>query len=58
MDIDEALRIMRDRVIAAHQQIDADGSVDNYTAARMAEVFDAIDGWLSRGGFLPTDWQR
>lgn len=21
------------------------------------EAFDAIDGWMSKGGFLPTEWQ-
>jgi hypothetical protein len=22
------------------------------------EAFEALDGWLSRGGFLPADWDR
>ncbi len=22
------------------------------------ELFQALDDWLSRGGFLPADWQR
>lgn len=22
----------------------------------MAELFDALDGWLSRGGFFPSPW--
>jgi hypothetical protein len=22
-----------------------------------AELFDALDTWLKRGGFLPSDWQ-
>lgn len=25
---------------------------------RIAELVEALDGWLSRGGFLPTVWQR
>ena len=25
---------------------------------RLAELVDALDDWLSRGGFLPTQWQR
>jgi hypothetical protein len=23
-----------------------------------AELFEALDGWLSRGGFLPAQWDR
>lgn len=23
---------------------------------RLVEAFDALDEWLSRGGFLPSDW--
>ena len=25
---------------------------------RLAELVDALDDWLSRGGFLPTAWER
>jgi hypothetical protein len=25
-------------------------------AIELAETIDGLDGWLSRGGFLPTDW--
>lgn len=24
----------------------------------MAELFEALDDWLSKGGFLPDVWQR
>lgn len=26
--------------------------------ARIAERFGYLDDWLTRGGFLPLDWQR
>lgn len=26
-------------------------------AVTAREAFEALDGWLSRGGFLPDDWQ-
>jgi hypothetical protein len=26
-------------------------------AQRMVELFDALDGWLQSGGFLPRAWQ-
>lgn len=25
-------------------------------SADIFELFSALDGWLSKGGFLPTDW--
>lgn len=27
-------------------------------AARLAELTDALDEWLSNGGFLPDAWRR
>lgn len=27
-------------------------------AERMAELVESLDGWLSKGGFLPTAWAR
>ena len=27
-------------------------------AERLVTAFTALDTWLSRGGFLPTDWAR
>lgn len=26
-------------------------------AERLAELIDALDDWLSHGGFLPSDWR-
>lgn len=26
-------------------------------AGELAELVEALDGWLSRGGFLPTAWK-
>lgn len=30
----------------------------NSPDVQLAEAFDALDGWLRRGGVLPDDWQR
>jgi hypothetical protein len=30
----------------------------NYAITDLAETFDNLDEWLSKGGFLPSDWQR
>lgn len=27
------------------------------SARRMADYFEALDGWLAHGGFLPDAWQ-
>lgn len=27
-------------------------------ASRLAELVQALDGWLSKGGFLPKKWER
>ncbi len=36
----------------------ADGRGDEHDAMRLAELVDGLDGWLARGGFLPTAWAR
>ena len=36
------------------------GSIDKHDLAsdELAYAFEALDGWLSNGGFLPQDWSR
>ena len=29
---------------------------DHYAALRLAELVDAMDDWMTCGGFAPTDW--
>jgi hypothetical protein len=31
--------------------------VDTSQAVRLAELVEALNGWLSRGGFLPLQWR-
>ena len=35
-------------------------STDDYEAMtnRLAELVEALNGWLSKGGFLPERWER
>ena len=33
-------------------------STDRQLAQRQAELFEALDQWLLKGGFLPADWKR
>lgn len=41
---------------------DAGDEVDiesvRHDAERLAELVQALDQWISRGGFLPKDWRR
>jgi hypothetical protein len=48
-------RLLAALVIRASDTGDAP---DGDTAIKLAEALQALDAWLSRGGFLPTDWQR
>lgn len=56
MDPNETLRQLRDVLgFGAH--------VINFDEAKrvidaVSENFEALDEWLSKGGFLPTDWER
>jgi hypothetical protein len=33
------------------------GDSDMINCERLAELVEALDGWISKGGFLPADWQ-
>lgn len=58
MDPDEALKNARE---AVRELIGTeDGGAYNQDAAvsALADAFDALDSWLSKGGFLPQDWQQ
>ena len=57
MDPNEALRLARGVVEKFHQP-DDDSETDLEDLRRLVEAFDALDGWLSRGGFLPEEWER
>lgn len=47
-NLEEQLRI-------AKRVLDADGC-DAGDIVRLAELVDALDGWISKGGFLPKRW--
>lgn len=38
--------------------LNAAGPLDVDAVARVRELFDALDDWIGRGGFLPDDWQQ
>lgn len=38
--------------------LNAPGALDADAVARVRELFDALDNWIGRGGFLPDDWKH
>lgn len=54
MDPNEALRQIR----SITDYVNADSYSDDMQADldRLAELFEALDQWLSKGGFLPNAW--
>lgn len=59
MDPNEALRLMRDYIRRVRDSVQGEGTdpdVLRIEADQLAEYADALDGWLSRGGFLPAAW--
>jgi hypothetical protein len=59
MDPDQTLRELR--ALVARILCDADvaeGSVNLDDAVTLAERFQNLDQWISRGGFLPDQWAK
>jgi len=68
----EALRKYNEATEAAAERDGDESSIAKFTdpkldelvreeraeASYLAEAFEAIDGWLSKGGFLPKAWER
>lgn len=48
----EQLRIARDILHAFDREL----PWDDAEVTRLAELVEALDGWLSKGGFLPEAW--
>ncbi len=56
MDPDQALKTAREAAKDMHEY--EPGSADWRDAAHeLADAFEALDGWLSQGGFQPEDWR-
>ena len=59
MDPNAALDNLREAVARYNEAYDnGDPEGCRYAAHDLAEAADALDGWITRGGFLPTGWQR
>lgn len=61
MDPNEALRLVRAHIaqMKVEDETREDGWIGRHVqqGRDLAEAFEALDGWLSRDGFLPDDWQ-
>lgn len=59
MDPNEALKNAR-KAIAAMNAADERENQAAYVFAAMqlAEAFEALDNWMSRGGFAPQAWRQ
>lgn len=62
MDPNANLRELRDTITEINKCHDLDHPRESCACAdladRLAELTEAMDGWLSRGGFLPSDWAK
>jgi hypothetical protein len=54
MDPDETLRMFRANL--KQMMVDTDQAVFAQHALDAAEHFEALDEWLSKGGFKPREW--
>jgi hypothetical protein len=53
VDVDACLAELRALVRRSY-----DEHLDEADRDRVLELVDALDGWMSGGGFLPGDWRR
>src|SRR5574343_2048105 len=66
MDPDKTLKRLREVVQIGKSTFDltpeetkVDDLIELFCKAQETiELFEALDGWLSKGGFLPKDWSR
>lgn len=54
MDPNETLRLLRETATL----VLTDSGKDRADSVRLAELAEALDGWISKGGFLPAAWAR
>jgi hypothetical protein len=45
-------------IIAAFDDPDGNIDIPDEDVERLAELVQALDGWIRKGGFLPRDWHE
>jgi len=58
MDPNANLKELLELAQEIREAYDADETISEADSARLAELVEALDGWLSKGGFLPGKWER
>lgn len=58
MDPNAALETLRELAERLINESDAGQEPDETVVMRMCEVFQGLDDWIAKGGFLPSNWQR
>lgn len=59
MDVNKALREMREAIATLREAASGDSNDAEIQAGHaVADAAEAVDGWLSTGGFLPVAWAR
>jgi hypothetical protein len=54
MDPNTALQAMRRAIRIMHRGTDEERE---HAGVELADLVTGLDEWLTRGGFLPTEWQ-
>ena len=58
MDPDTNLGEQREIIARMNEAAHKDPDDFDADVMRLAELMEALDGWISKGGFLPKAWQR
>ena len=58
MDPEANLEEQRRLVKSINKARDNEQDVDQDDIHRLAELVEALDEWISRGGFLPSPWSK
>ncbi len=61
MDPDATLREIREIIKASHKEVcdDEDKEFEYLeNMGRLTELVEALDNWITGGGFLPNDWKE
>jgi hypothetical protein len=58
MDPDANLAETRKLVDDIMRAIDGDSPLDVSDVDRLVELVRSLDGWITRGGYLPAAWAR
>jgi hypothetical protein len=58
MDPDEALNKLRSILRELEERLETGFTNAEDDVSTLIDVFQGLDDWLKKGGFLPKDWER